>query len=104
MTSTSRMWWPGSVPGVAVHGIALVALALADAARLLLREAQARDLDLRQRDGDDMLTLLADELALGEVLAEVLLDDAAHDLAEALHVALDAAEHDRHRGATLHRG
>jgi hypothetical protein len=43
-----------------------------------------------------MFALLADQLALRQVLAEVLLDDAAHDLLEPLHVPLDLAEHECH--------
>ena len=60
-------------------------------------KTEARDLDLRERDGDDVAALAPDQLALGEVLAEVLLDHAAHDLPEALHVPLDLPEHGRHR-------
>ena len=39
------------------------------------------------------------ELALREVLPELLLDDAADDLPEALHVTVDLPEHRGHRSA-----
>jgi hypothetical protein len=81
---------------LAFHGVARLPVALADAAHRSRREAETRDLDLRQRDRDDVLALPPDQLALCEVLAEVLPDDAPHDLLEALHVALDLAQHQRH--------
>ena len=45
------------------------------------------------------LPLLADHLALRDVLAQVLLDLAAHDLAEAAVVLVDSQ---RHQITTLH--
>ena len=44
--------------------IARVAVALADAARLLVAEAEVRNVDLRQGNRDDFLALLAEHLAL----------------------------------------
>src|SRR5262249_30979008 len=79
----------------AVHALARLAVALAHAAGFLRSEAEARDLDLGERDGDDVLALAADQLALGQVLPEFLLDDAAHDLAEPLDVPVDLAKHRR---------
>src|SRR5207245_872375 len=81
--------------GRAVHALAGLAVALAHAARLLGAEAEAGDLDLGKRDGDDVLALAADQLALGQVLPEFLLDDAAHDLTEPLDVPVDLAKHRR---------
>src|SRR6185436_8918511 len=81
---------------LAVQRVAGLPLALAHAARGLGAEADAGDLDLRKRDGDDVLPLAADELALGQVLAELLLDDAADDLLEALDVAIDLPKHRAH--------
>jgi hypothetical protein len=83
------------VPGAPSIG-SPASFTLAHPARLLRPEAEARDLDLGKGDGDEVLALLADELALGQVLAELLLDDAADDLLEALDVTLDLPEHGRH--------
>ena len=63
-------------------GVARVAVALARTALLLVAEAEARDVDLRDRDRDEVLALPADELALRDVLAEVLADLAPDDRAE----------------------
>ena len=67
-----------------------VALTLPDAALAPRTEPEAWHLDLRQRDRDEILALAPDELAVGDVLAQVLLDLAAHDVAEARVVAIDA--------------
>src|SRR5262249_13020949 len=69
------------------------AVALAGAAGALLAVAELRDVDLRQRDADEVLALLADHLAAADVLAEVALDLAADELAEALVVAFDFLSH-----------
>ena len=74
--------------------IAALALALPDAALLLVAELEVRDVDLRQRDRDRVLALLRDHLALRDVLAEVLLDLAADDLAEAAVIEIDLLRHD----------
>jgi hypothetical protein len=63
--------------------VARVAVALPHAARLLLPVAEMGDVDLRQGNRHQLLAALAHHLALGDVLAQVLLDLAAHDLAEA---------------------
>src|SRR6185436_11186476 len=83
----------------ALHAFAGLAVALADAAGFLAAEAEARDLDLGKGNGDDVLALASDQLALGQVLPEFLLDHAADDLAEPLHVAIDLAQHRRHRAS-----
>ncbi len=92
----------GLVAGLAVAvgvGIALaeavadVARPLPDPAAVLAAEAEARDVDLRQGDGDEILPLAADQLALRDVLAQVLLDLPAHDIAEAAVVGVDAKRH-----------
>src|SRR5262249_13511988 len=57
--------------------VADLALALPDAALLLVAVLEVRDVHARQRDRDGVLTLLRDHLALRDVLAEVLLDLAA---------------------------
>src|SRR5207244_13284518 len=49
---------------LATEDVARLPVALRDAARLLRAEAEVRDVDLRQRDGDDVLALLAAHLAL----------------------------------------
>ena len=45
---------------LAGHGVARVPVALTDAALLLVAEAKARDVDLRDRDRDDVFALLAE--------------------------------------------
>jgi hypothetical protein len=57
-----------------LHAFARLAVPLADASRFLAAEAEAGDLDLGEGDGDDVFALASDQLALGEVLAEFLLD------------------------------
>ena len=80
-----------------VHALAGLAVALADAARFLASRSGSAGSRSGGGDGDDVLALAADQLALGEVLAELLLDHAADDLPEPLHVAIDLAQHRRHR-------
>src|SRR5262249_26897850 len=58
------------------------AVSLPDAALLLVAVPEVRDVDRRDRDGDQVLPLLPDHLALLDVLAQVLLDPPADDLAE----------------------
>src|SRR5262249_39362826 len=86
----------GAALGVALAGaerLAGLAGALADAAGAFLAVAELRHVDLRQRDADEVLALLADHLAAADVLAEVALDLAADELAEALVVAFDLLPH-----------
>jgi len=77
----------------AVDGIARVTVPLADAALLLVAEAEARDVDLRDRDRDEILALPPHELALRDVLAEVLADLAADDGPEARVILVDFEGH-----------
>src|SRR5690606_30453849 len=89
----------GALPGLlavtallallAADRIARLAVSLARAALLLVAEAEARDVDLRERDRDEILALPPDELALRDVLPEVLADLAAHDGAEAGVILID---------------
>src|SRR6185503_15844140 len=72
--------------------IAGLAVALPRSALLAIAEAEARDLDLRHRDGDLVLALAADHLAVGDVLLEVLLDLALHDVAEAAVISLNVID------------
>ena len=55
--------------------------------------AEMRDLDVGDRDADDLASLAADHLAVRDVLAQVLAHLPAHDPFEALEVAVDAAGH-----------
>ena len=99
--STSMMCWPGSVPPwrLALAGLALaddvafLAVAGADAAGVVA-VAEVRQLDAADGDADQVLALLADQLALGEELAQVLPDPALDDLAEALVIFFDLQDHD----------
>ena len=73
--------------------VADLTLALPDAALLLVAVLEVRDVDLRQRDRDRVLALLRDHLALRDVLAQVLFDLAANDLAEASVIEVDLLRH-----------
>ena len=77
----------------AAHRVAGLAVALACATLLLVAEAEARDIDLRDGDGDEVLALPPDELALRDVLAQVLPDLAADDRAEPRVVLIDLQGH-----------
>ena len=102
VTSTSSTCSPASCPAlpcavllavVAAHRIADVAVALTDAALLLVAEAKARDVDLRNGDRDEVLALSSDQLALRDVLAEVLPDLAADDVPKARMILIDLEAH-----------
>ena len=86
------------VAGLALAALLLVALAqrvagltiaLADAAALLVAEAEARDVDLRDGDRDEVLAFAPDQLALRDVLAEVLADPPADYLSKAAVILVD---------------
>src|SRR5205807_2780640 len=81
--------------------VADLPLALADAAHLVAAVTEMRNLDLRQRDGDVVLALAADHFAVGDVLAQLALDLAAHDAVEAALVLFDLADH-RHSPGRSH--
>src|SRR5690606_18516609 len=92
---------PGRVAGLAravrvavrAQRRARLALALADAAQLTAAVAEVRQLDLRQRDRDQLLAPAPDQLAPGEMPLEVLLDLAADDVLEPPAIALDTPDH-----------
>ena len=101
-SSTSSACSPGLIAGLAravgvgialAQAVAHVALPLPHAAAVLAAEAEARPVDLRQRDRDQILPLAPDQLALRDVLAQVLLDLPAHDVAEAAMVWVDPQRH-----------
>ena len=77
----------------AADRIAGITVALAGASLLLVAEAEAGNVDLGDRDRDDVLPLAADELALGDVLPEILPDPAANDVPEAGVVLVDLERH-----------
>ena len=74
------------------HGAGL-AVALADAALVLVAVSEVRDVDGRDGDGDQVLPLLPDHLPLLDVLAKVLLDPPADDLAKPAVVLFDLQRH-----------
>jgi len=89
------------VSGLALAGLVRVALpdrvpglafALADTALLLLAEPEMGNVDLRQRDGDHLLALAADHLAVGDVLLQILLDLAFNDLSKPVVISLDIVD------------
>jgi len=67
---------------VGVDRGAFLAFALADTLGLVRAEAEARNLDTGDRNGNQVAAFLADKLALGDVFLEFFLDSPAHDLAE----------------------
>src|SRR5262249_30829181 len=69
------------------------AVPLPDAPLLLLSEEELRDVDLRKRDGDEVLAAPPDQLAAADVALQVLLDAPADNLAEAVVVLVDAENH-----------
>jgi len=69
-----------------------VALALSHAT-LLVAVAKARDVDLRNRNGNYILALAAQQLTLGDVLAQILADFTANDMAEAPVILVDLQGH-----------
>src|SRR6185312_8315635 len=86
---------------VAADRVARIAVALTGAPLLPIGEAEARDVDLRDRDRDQVLPLASDQLPLRDVLAEVLPDAPADDAAEPRVVLVDLQ---RHRGSVYHAG
>ena len=70
-----------------------VARPLPDAARVLGPVAELGDIDLRQRDRDQLAPGLADHLAVGDVLPQVGLDLAPDDLLEPIGIPLDFPHH-----------
>ena len=72
------------------QAVADVAGPLPDAAPVLAAEAEARPVDLRQRDRDQILPLAPDQLALRDVLPQVLFDLPADDVAEAAVIRIDS--------------
>src|SRR5436190_823893 len=70
-----------------------LAFTLADTAGIAAAEAEVRQLDLRDRNADEILPLLADQLSLRNVSLQVLLDLAADDLPESKIILLDVENH-----------
>ena len=84
------------LPLALAEGVAGLAVPLADTAAVLRVVLEPRGVDLRQRDRDPILALLADQLAARDVLLEVLANPSADDLAKPRVVLLDA----RHGGGS----
>ncbi len=101
--STSSRWPPpGSLPAgpwpflgspPLADRLALFAVALPDAAGAVVAEAEVRHVELRHRNADQIAALAADHLAVRDVLAQILADPAADDLAEAALIAFDFHDH-----------
>ena len=70
-----------------------LAFTLADTAGIAAAEAEVRQLDLRDRNADEILPLLTDQLSLRNVSLQVLLDLAADDLPESKIILLDVEDH-----------
>ena len=72
-----------------------IAVAGSDAASALFAELELWDGDLRQRNRNEIAALLPDHLAAADVLRQVRLHLAAHELMEALRIAIDFLAHGR---------
>src|SRR5688500_11828580 len=72
--------------------VAFLALAGADAAGVVAI-AKVGQVDAADGDGDEVLALFADQLALGEELAKVFADAPFDDLAEALMIFVNLQDH-----------
>src|SRR5271157_5562646 len=87
----------GPLPRLAVAGSPdrgpHVAGPLPHAATVLGPVAELGDLDLRQWDRHQFATRLADQLAVGDVLAQVRLDLPADDLLEPIGISIDFSHH-----------
>ncbi len=94
------MCWPASVPALALalsrlafaDDIAFFAVAGADAAGVVA-VAKMRQLDAAHGDGDQVLALFADQLALGEKLPQIVADAAFDDLPKTLVIFFDLEDH-----------
>src|SRR4051812_16665765 len=82
--------------------VALVAVAGADALGIVT-VAEVGKLDAADGDADQVLAFLADQLALGEELAQVVADSSFDDLAEALVVFFDFKDHGEGSGCQWFR-
>jgi hypothetical protein len=94
---------PARTVGVRIalaQAVADVARPLSHAPPILAAEPKPRPVDLGQRDRDQILSLPPDQLALRDVLAQVLLDLPAHDVAETAMVGIDSQRHLDHRQIT----
>src|SRR5262245_58130234 len=92
--STSRTMPHGAPAALLVarpHDGPDVALALAHAAALARIVDEVGQVDLGEGDADEVAAFAADQLAAGDVLAEVALDPAADNLLEAIVILIDAA-------------
>ena len=90
-----RIAGPGAAVAVAraADGRTDVARALAHSAPVLGPVAKLGDLDLRQGDRNELAPGLADQLAMRNVLTQIRLDLAAHDLFEPIGVMIDFSNH-----------
>ena len=70
-----------------------LAFTLADTARVTAAEAEVGHFDLRDRNADEILSLLSDQLSLRNIFLQVLLDLAPDDLPEPEVVLLDIQNH-----------
>ena len=72
-----------------------IARTLADPATVLAPVTELGDLNLRQRDGNQLATRLADHLAVRDIFPQVGLDLATDDLLEPVGVSIDFSNHGR---------
>ena len=85
----------GSTALTLLHGNRrpLVTFPLPHPPHLLHPVSEPRQRNLRQRDRDEVLPLLPDDLAVGNVFLQVLLDPTPYDLLEPVGVGVDSVHH-----------
>ena len=94
---------PGLVTGLpfavtlfTLHRITRLSFALADTSILVVAVAEPRQRNLRQRDGDILVSLASDQLTRGNELLQVLFDLATDDLPEPGVVLINATNRHCH--------
>ena len=75
-----------ALPLVIADRLTRLAVALSDAAGVVVAVTEARQIDPVYGDADEVLALFADQLAARQKLAQILADPSLDDLAEALMV------------------
>src|SRR5699024_10611391 len=78
---------------VTADGIARIAVPLPRASGLLVREAETRNVDVGDRDRNEIFAFATDELALRDVLAQVLANASPDDVAKSRVVLVDLEGH-----------
>src|SRR5687767_12886358 len=70
-----------------------LAITLSNSTSTVMPVPKMRDIQLRQRDADQVLALTADQLAVGHILPQIFANFPPHDFSEASSVAIDLHRH-----------